>query len=235
MKEKDRFLNFPIALLQGFLDDHKRCLDDIFDYAMFRMLYSDESNWDDIDQFKTEFSIELNENNTQLYKKRGELLFNSFYGTSYAWTGIHIDTFWNFYKHRSEFDLVCLLLFLALKSIIQMKSFTKTSDALILSRMSGFNKVEDAIPERIHYWMKQKSRGRKKVFAELEKYYGLVRACNTRGTTFSLNKLTQVELELAILKKKDEQSIKKLNEKKKLAKAEAIKRFKAEKGRKPDP
>lgn len=225
MDAKDRFLNFPIVLLQGFLENHQECLNRIFRYSVFEMVYSDQAIFEGIEDFIEEYEFNLNPKFIPSITKEGRVLYDSCFGMNYPWTGIHIDTLSRFNKDRNKFDLVCLLLFLALKSIIQVKPYANAKDALILSRMAGQARAGNQIPEGIAYWMHKGSRRRTKVFIELEKHYKLVRAYKARGTTFSINKLNQEQLEFAILKRKDQKSTSELNNRKKHAKAEAIRKF----------
>lgn len=224
MKVSDRFLNFPIVLLQGFLEDHKRCLSKIVRYSVFEMVYSDEARFESIDEFIEEFEFRINKDFIPSIEKQGRELFDSCYGMNYPRTGIHIDTLDRFYMDRTPFDLVCLLLFLALKSIVQKKPFCNAKNPLILARMAGFAKSEKNIPENIIYWMNCESR-RRKVFAEVEKHYKVVRAFKSRGVTFSINKLNQEELELAVLMQKEKKTGRQESEKKQQAKNEAKRRF----------
>lgn len=220
MEIKDRFLNFPIVLLQGFLDDHNACILKIFKYSVFELVYSDSAKFENIEEFMEEFEFPINKEILPFVKRDGEILYNSCIGMNYPHTGIHIGTISKFNAERSPFDLVCLLLFLALKSIVQKKPFCNAKNPLILARMSGFPKADANIPENILYWMKCESR-RRKVFSELEKHYKVVRAYKSRGITFSINKLSQEELEFAILKQKEEKADRQSSSKKQQAKNEA--------------
>lgn len=233
MDVKDRLLNFPIVLLKGFIEDHEKCLNDIFRYSVYKMVFSKDAIFDNLEEFIEEFDFPINENYIPSIEKNGKILFDSCDGMNYARTGIHINTLSSFYKDRNQFDVVCLLLFLALKSIVQKKPYANAKDALIFSRMAGYSKVEGKIPENIAYWMKTGSRKRTKVFTELEKSYKLVKAYKARGTTFSINKMNQEQLEFAILQNRDQKSVRDLNEKKRQAKAESVKRWNQSKGKIP--
>ena len=43
---KKKYFNFPIVLLEGFLIDHKKCLNNILDYAMYA--YCEKYDTDDV-------------------------------------------------------------------------------------------------------------------------------------------------------------------------------------------
>jgi hypothetical protein len=233
MDAKARFLNFPVVLLKGFLDNHKECLYNIFYYAVFEMVFSKEKIFDSMEEFQEEFDFYFDSELTTEIQKNGKILFDLYDGVKCARTGIHFNSFSDFIEPRKEFDLVCFLLFLALKSIVQTKPYANAKDALILSRMAGYSKAQGDIPENIAYWMKTGSRNRTKVFTVLEKSYKLVRAYKARGTTFSINKMNQEQLELTIIQNKDQKSVRDINEKKRKVKAEAVKRWNQSRGKTP--
>jgi hypothetical protein len=204
MIHKKRFLNFPIALLRGFPEDHKKCLEDIICYSVYKLVYSEEANFQDINDFRLEYKYDLKEENVSVVISRGEILYNSFVGTKHPWTGIHIDTWIKYYApKRNKPELMVLLAYLALKSIIQKKHIQRnTSDNLILARMSGFGSLEgNEVPEFISQYMKKKSRTRTRLFQDLEIHFGLRRKERSRGVTFSLT-LSLEELEFEVAKSK---------------------------------
>ncbi|MBA4301277.1 MAG: hypothetical protein C0433_14420 [Cyclobacterium sp.] len=219
MEHKKRFLNFPIALLRGFPENHKSCMLDIFLYSVYGLVYSDEQLYDSLEDFLVEWEIDFltpSEKIHNLFQSRGEELYNSFCGTKHVWTGIHIDT-WRSYNHskRTRPELMVLLAHLALKSIIQKKAIQRnTSDYLILARMAGFDALEgNEIPEFICQYMKKQSRTRTKLFQDLEIHFGFKRKEKSRGVTYSYT-LSLAELEFEIAKSRYLSKERKLNEKK---------------------
>lgn len=224
MEIEERFLNFPIVLLDGFLDNHIECLAKILEYSIFEMVHSEKAKFRSIDEFVEQYEFQIDSKAHTIIKVTGKILYDSCYGMNYPWTGIHIETLERFFQERTQFDLVCLLAFLAMKSIIQMKPFCNTKNDLLLSRMAGFAKARNDIPENITHWMSCESR-RKKVFTELEKHYKVVRAYKARGITFSINKLNQQELEFALLRQRDKKSNRESTILKRQAKDDAIRQF----------
>lgn len=56
-------------------------------------------------------------------------------------TSLNMDVFWDYYENnKTEFEVVTLLAFLGLRSIIGTKSYIKTADLFIFSRMDGQSK-----------------------------------------------------------------------------------------------
>ncbi|MCS5491763.1 hypothetical protein [Algoriphagus limi] len=192
MEIRNKFLNFPIQLLQGFLNQPKRCLRNIIDYAVYQMVYSEDAIFENIDDFMESWEVKIPTIRIQEIKSNGKYLFERISEmTSSPWTGIHISTYFSLKEEEDEFRFVCFLAFTAFKSIIQKRSWAKVSNDLLLARMAGYpsqesNGIKNPIPEKIQYWMKPKSSRRKKIFEYLEKYNRFVYLPKSRGITFSL-------------------------------------------------
>ena len=137
----DRYFNFPIQFLQGFLADpenvySKNVLDDIIDYAVYsRFLEESGTKAKRLDACETFYGIHLgNKNNTY---KNGKELYESIDDKA-VMVGINKNMFFDYYKNeKSEFEKVCLLGFLAIKSILQKKAYCKIDNKFWLSRMDG--------------------------------------------------------------------------------------------------
>lgn len=230
LEVKDRFLNFPIALLQGFTENHLKCLSKIFDYGVYTLTFSELRIFETIDEFEENFEFEVNREYLPGLMKRGKELFDSFYGTKYVWTGIHIST-WerNYEENRSKKDLMVLLAFLAFKSIIQKKPWAVISNKYLLARMSGFDSANDCnlIPEGIRQFMETGSRTRTWLFTELETTkYGLKRKPgNQRGIICSFT-LSREDLIFEHEVKKSLNKAKTLKEEKKKDQMRANERLK---------
>jgi len=204
MEVRDRFFNFPIALLRGFPENHMECLCNILDYAVFKMVYSEERIFDDINTFREEYEVDLSAEYIPKLCKNGGQLFNSFYGTKYAWTGIHIGTWEKYYGDRKKADLMVLLANLALKSIIQDKPWANVKNSLLFARMAGFDGTtgDIEIPESIIQFMNPGSRTRPKLFLELRAHFGFKRTLsNSIGITYSYS-LSLADLEFIMQKRK---------------------------------
>ncbi len=109
-----------------------------------------------------------------------------------------------FNVNRSEFDLICLLAFLGLKSIVQKDKIKfNISNEFLMSRMAGSDKSIplESIPEIIRSYLKNKSRLKSKLFETLECSYGVVRPSgNTRGIVCSLT-MSKKDVELEVMKR----------------------------------
>jgi len=80
--------------------------------------------------------------------------------------GLSLSIFWDFYKNdKTEFEKVCLLGFLAIKSILGNAKYCNTNNDLLFARMIGENKATEFLnlPEEIlkyrtrHYLNKRKN------------------------------------------------------------------------------
>jgi hypothetical protein len=88
------------------------------------------------------YKMKLADNKKSL--DNGELLYNSLPNNSPI-VGLNLTIWWDFYKnHKTEFDKICLLGFLAIKSIIGTKVYHKITNHYWMARMDGkVNKVND--------------------------------------------------------------------------------------------
>jgi hypothetical protein len=228
LEVRDRFLNFPIALLQGFTDDHMKCLSDIFDYGVYTMTFSEIRVFESMEEFEENFGYDITKQWIPILMKRGKELYDSFYGTKFVWTCIHIGTWERYYqKDRRKDDLMVLLAFLAFKSIIQTKPWAVVTNEYLLARMAGFETSKDRkpIPEAIRHFMKANSRTRPWLFTELESHFKFKRKPgNQRGIICSFT-LCRQDLIFEHEKSKIMNKAKKLNEEKKKDKMKAEERL----------
>ncbi len=134
---KEKYLNFPIQLLAGFLVEPHKVLSDIINYAIY------------VNSLPLEFGTEIqkmkasaktygiNMGDYAAALKNGKLLYESI-ATKSPKAGINKTMFFDFYNNeKTEFDKVCLLAFLAIKSILGTKSYCKVTNAYLWARMDG--------------------------------------------------------------------------------------------------
>jgi hypothetical protein len=234
MEHKKRFLNFPIALLRGFPENHKKCLEDILLYSVYGLVYSEHPKfrkYDSLEDFLIEWEIDFiisDERTQKIFQTKGAELFDSFCGTKHVWTGIHSKTWWGYYKEDREFDdLMLLLAFLAFKSIIQSKPWAKVTNEYLLTRMSGFDSMNenDKIPGLIKEFMGSE-RKRRRLFTELETNFSFNRKPgNQRGIICSMT-LSPAEIEFEYQKSRFLTKTRKLNDQKKKDKQDGEEKFK---------
>jgi len=134
---KERYFNFPIMFLKGFLKNDKKCLSDILAYSVYLHSLKLEHGTV-IEKIKVSarfFKITLGSNKKTL--DRGKYLYNSIEDNSPK-VGINLSVYWDYNNnYKSGFEKVCLLGFLALKSILQQKPYCKITNAFWLARMDG--------------------------------------------------------------------------------------------------
>lgn len=135
MGEKAQFYNFPICLLENFLTDSKKCLDEILDFVTWK------HNKGKLTEAETEKYLGVKYGNFSKSLKHGESIEKTIadYYVSSPWTGLNRDVYWRFMDNsNSDFDNAVLLAFLAFKSILGNKPWYKiTNQSQIYYRMAG--------------------------------------------------------------------------------------------------
>ena len=143
MSAELNYFNFPIHLLDGFLIDTDNCLSNISAYGVYRTMIS--YGLEDLSDFiETSKEYRINFHNAKKTFELGSTIYNDSQGSPMA--GINLKVYRDFYnnKRKSEFDKVCLLAFLAFKSIIGKKAYCKTVNLFWFSRIDGFACVVDS-------------------------------------------------------------------------------------------
>ncbi len=203
-KEDIRYFNFPIVLLEGFMEDDRQVLENISDYAIYSKCieYEEKEGFEwtvneeigkSIDLAGSYFGITIYKK-TECYKN-GKMLYDSIPQRT-PMVGVSKDIWFDYYKNdKTEFQKVCLLGFLGIKSIVQNKAYCKIDNKYWLSRMSGkaksINDVSELpIPIEKYYTTKYT----RKIKTELIHNWGLTHySYYTRGFYVSF-KLTLEEL-----------------------------------------
>lgn len=246
-----RYFNFPIQLLDGFMDDSFKCLNDIFYYSIYA--HSRQMNNDTVAE-RIEASLiyyhfKINDFVVKDIAKRGNELYNLYNETNQKSPtssisvnriddmGDIVELIWTkFYKQEkkqknNEFDKICLLAFLALRSILGKKASCKTNNELWLARMSG--KVEWEGVENLPSYMLKYARTKdariyytSKIKTELEIKWGLVSYSHrTRGFFISF-KMNKKDLAFQVEKNRYSNKVKELKEESKQAREDALLRIK---------
>lgn len=131
------YFNFPISLLSGFLVNKKRVLDNIFNYAIYAHTLKLEYNSETAKAKAALSYFGVTTGDIHNTMRNGEQLFDSIPDDNPK-VGINKGMFFDYYKtHKSEFELVQLLAFLAIRSILKNKSYTCITNAFMLGRMDG--------------------------------------------------------------------------------------------------
>jgi hypothetical protein len=183
-----KYFNFPIALLEGFLKDDANVLNDIYDYATYvkAVSYYEKEGFEWVENEVAEKAVSLSDSfygiktgdKTKAYEN-GMQLFNSIPSKT-PMAGINIDVFFDYFENsKTDFEKVCLLAFLSIKSILQNKAYCKITNKYWLSRMDGKAcsiKTEDkrnfeGLSKEIKDFSNEYQT--KKIKAELENNWGL--------------------------------------------------------------
>lgn len=144
MSDEGTYYNFPIQLIKGFLDNDKRCLNNILDYHLYKHSLKLECG-SEIENFEDAAAYyEINLVNSNECFKNAVHLINSIPAKSPR-VSIASSVFWNFYQnYKSEFEKVCLLSYLAFKSILGDKPYCKVDNNYFLARLNGnVNTIEN--------------------------------------------------------------------------------------------
>ncbi|MCX6154924.1 MAG: hypothetical protein NT007_12275 [Candidatus Kapabacteria bacterium] len=144
-KEEVKYFNFPIQLLSGFLEDSKTALYNILTYG----IYSFAVDYNEAETIEKKIKASTDYHNVKLGNipntiKLGKDLYDKFHKGS-PMSGIELKVFWTYYDEykdetlpkKSDFEKVCLLGFLALKSILGEKPYCHVFNDYWLARMDG--------------------------------------------------------------------------------------------------
>lgn len=147
-----KYFNFPIKMMQGVLEGWKEKDDFLRDILYFHISnhaqkLEDLNEYEETELLRFKRSAEFwnvsMSGELRSRQKRGAELLTAF-EESKVYVGINTDVFWNFYKtEKSDFEWECLVAFLALKSILGNKSYSKTNNGLLYARMSGNESSKD--------------------------------------------------------------------------------------------
>lgn len=143
-KDKPKFLNFPISLLQGFMDDSIFVLDNIMAYCV---TYEIEKHGRQFEEVMNNYSSSWDKVSCL---ERGRQLFNNT-PMNQPRTGLEVRMFWEYHQeNKSNEEKAILLAFLAIKSIVGMNFFYKLGkQEIIFHRMAGHTDCKTEIPDSI--------------------------------------------------------------------------------------
>lgn len=180
--EKAEFLNVPVQLLGGFLEDTRSSIRNIYYYSIYsRFIQLTKGNEKERYKWACEWlNFEEIDREENLYK--GKILYDRY--TKAPMTGIVRHMFSEFNQlEKTDFEKACFLAYHALKSIVGSKVFQKADNKLLWSRMDGKAKaVRDTseLSEKIRFFAQEYHT--LKIKRELQENWGLVYyAQHTRG------------------------------------------------------
>ncbi|MFX0555810.1 hypothetical protein ACOCEA_03385 [Maribacter sp. CXY002] len=136
-EQEEIYFNFPIQLLEGFIDYPEKILNNILDYCYYRMTLSYEfGDEEEMIASARKFFRTSGGNNLKRYEN-GEELYNSVAIKS-PMVGIKSDILFDYYKNpKNDFQKATLLAHLAIKSILKNKAYCKITNLYLWSRMDG--------------------------------------------------------------------------------------------------
>lgn len=139
------YYNFPIQLVQGFMEDSKQSLLNISHYCIYRIFYENFEKYDGTftgyQRACTDFGMEY-KNVADAYKN-GMELYNATIDKS-PMVGMSSSIYWDYFTNeKTEFEKICLLGDLAFKSILGAKSYIKLDNKYWFSRIDGSVKSID--------------------------------------------------------------------------------------------
>ena len=134
----ERYFNFPIQLLEGFMDNKNEVLNHIWCYSLYviskKYEFGDEAEM--IASAKSFLGVQCGDDNWDIYEK-GEQLYDSIPMSSPI-VGIKKDIYFDYcLNDKTDFQKLCLLGFLALRSILGDKTYCKVTNNFMWARMDG--------------------------------------------------------------------------------------------------
>jgi hypothetical protein len=128
----ERYLNFPVQLLAGFMTEKDKVLENIFHFALFT--YSLKLEGYDSQRKKATINFF---NVTNFNPTKGKAISETVPGKGPV-SGISLNVFWDYYnQEKTPFECAVFLAYCALKSIVGEQSFVKIDNLYLLSRMDG--------------------------------------------------------------------------------------------------
>lgn len=186
---EDRYMNIPVNLLQGIIDDPFNACQKIIFFCIYQHAYErlKHGTLGNRIELAGKF-FQINTCYNAYIMTHGNYLYKDWLVNKSPRGGVKVRVFYDIATNqKSEFDKIVFCALVGLKSIIQKDQFKKTSFDALFARMAGFSSVERAagnIPENI---LKYKSRHyRSKIIQALEDNWHLAyEADHTRGFYFS--------------------------------------------------
>ena len=182
MSKDEKYFNVPVQLFNGFMDDSDKCLNSVFNYAIYQ--HSLKLEGTQAERFKAAckwYGVTAGNDSGSIADGK-ELTENT--PENSPKVGISLSMFWDFYKNeKSDFDKICLLGYLAIKSILQTKPYCKIDNKYWLSRMDGKAKSVSMFDELSESVIKYSSEYQTvKIKTELRNNWGLTTySRHTRG------------------------------------------------------
>lgn len=187
-ESKEKYFNVPVQLFAEFMEDSTKCLDNIFDYSVYNHSIHLAGTEAERHKAACKFYGVTPGNTSQSIRNGKELIQNT--PANSPKVGLKLSLFWDYYKNeKSDFEKLCLLGFLGIKSILQNKAYCKIDNKFWLSRMDGKTKSVLEIGELSEIIRKYSTEYQTvKIKTELRDNWGLTTYSRyTRGFYVSFN------------------------------------------------
>jgi len=119
-------------------------------------------------------------------------------------TSVSIEMIFDFHsKDKTEFEIVCFLAFVAIRSVLQVKPYVKLTNDFLIARMAGMSNAKELhlLPQSLKNYYNRYQLD--KIKSELQNNWGLVLyARHTRGFYVSFGKTKLKDLVLIVEKKR---------------------------------
>lgn len=225
----DKYLNFPIPLLQDAFSDIRKTMNDIMRYAGYahtpKLVYGNK--YERIEAAGRYFGITFG--NVNSVYTEGKTLHDSLPSNS-PMTGISTTICFDFYEnHKRPDEIAVLLAYLAIKSAIGAKPYTKLTNEYSVARMGGYANIKDMpnpLPNPLlKYYTRRKL---DKIKQELQLNWNVnIYSIYTRGFYVSIdNKFSLDKLVFEAEKRRKSTKEKQLKQKKENARKRALEALK---------
>lgn len=147
---KLKYFNFPICFLKDIFNNKTKTFDNILCYSIYKYALYINNDIEEIDKINKSLKhFNITTKDERFFYNNSKKIYNSVEGNE-ALTGIELEKYWEFKTNeKTEFEIVTLLAFLGIKSIIGAKTDCKTNKELLFSRMSGNTKTTTSINDEL--------------------------------------------------------------------------------------
>lgn len=138
MSSEKRYFNFPIQLVDGFMTEKEDCLNNLLHFALYDHAKNNLKHGTIAHRLsETAHYYGVSLGSLEYTLQEGKMLYSE-YGDEKVKVGISKDIYWDFRNNdKTPFEDVCLLAYLAIRSILRNKPYCKITNLYWLSRMDG--------------------------------------------------------------------------------------------------
>nr|WP_298997239.1 hypothetical protein [uncultured Allomuricauda sp.] len=188
-RKKETYFNIPIPLLNGMMENKQKTMERILQYCTYKFSLEKDFIPCEIQAYEDAFEqLGGFQNGVADDFMQGMELDNSL-DERLPIAGLHKSVFWAFYDNQvTDFQLACLVAYLAVKSILGKQLYCKLNNRFLVSRMAGHvQTVEvDLLPKELRKYLGRYQS--EKLRNELEANWGInTYGFRTRGFYVSID------------------------------------------------